>query len=151
MKNITAHIQKIIAEVEKLVPVYMQIEEDRVKNDGNVSVCIIDGEGAVHGRMFGNDKIKVRETFRLAWIKASQVHITGIKTGEFEKLAFANEIDGKKFGIAPPDYVGYRGGVPVTLEDGTVLSIGFSGFRGITDLEIIDKAVAAAGGRGDKN
>ena len=143
MNNLHNTIEHIITEVAKLVPVYGQNEEDWSKNDGNVSLCIIDAGGNVHGRMFGNNKIIMRETYRIAWMKASQVHITGIKTGEFERLAFNGEINEKQFGIARPDYIGYKGGLPVTLKSGEVLSIGFSGYRGITDIEIIEKAVAA--------
>lgn len=137
-----AVIKKLIEEVEKLIPVYMQNEEDRVKANGNVAICIIDDEGYVTGKIFGSDKIRARETFRVAWIKASQVWITGIKTGEFERRAFNREIDEAKFGIRRPDYIGWEGGQPISLADGTKLSVGFSGFRGVTDLEIVTKASA---------
>lgn len=137
-------IHKIIAEVGTLVTVYAQNAEDWCKNDGNVSLCIIDADGNVYGRMYGTNKVTMRETYRIAWMKASQVHITGMPTGEFERLAFNGEINEKQFGINRPDYIGYKGGVPVTLKSGEVLSIGFSGYRGITDVEIIEKAVAAA-------
>ena len=134
-------IKQLIEEVAKLVPVYMQIEEDRVKTNGNVAICIIDDEGFVTGKLFGTDKIRARETFRVAWTKASQVWITGIKTGEFERLAFNQEIDEAQFGIKRPDYIGWEGGQPISLPDGTIISVGFSGFRGITDLEIVIKAL----------
>ncbi len=135
-------IEKIIAEAEKLIPFYMQNEEDKRIANGNVSVCVIDPEGKIYGRMFGSNKIRSRESFRVAWTKASQVHITGMKTGEFEKLAFNNQVDERKFGIERPDYIGWEGGQPITLADGTVLAVGFSGFRGVVDLEIIVKALA---------
>ena len=135
-------IEKIIEEAEKLIPYYMQNEEDKRIANGNVSVCIIGPEGRVYGRMFGTNKIRARESFRVAWTKASQVHLTGMKTGEYEKLAFNNEVDEQKFGIERPDYIGWEGGQPITLRDGTVLSVGFSGFRGVVDLEIVVKALA---------
>ena len=135
-------IEKIIEEAEKLIPYYMQNEEDKRIANGNVSVCIIDPEERVYGRMFGTNKIRARESFRVAWTKASQVHITGMKTGEYEKLAFNNKVDEQKFGIERPDYIGWEGGQPITLRDGTVLSTGFSGFRGVVDLEIVVKALA---------
>ena len=135
-------IEKIIEEAEKLISYYMQNEEDKRIANGNVSVCIIDSEARVYGRMFGTNKIRARESFRVAWTKASQVHITGMKTGEYEKLAFNNEVDEQKFGIERPDYIGWEGGQPITLRDGTVLSVGFSGFRGVVDLEIVVKALA---------
>jgi hypothetical protein len=34
---------------------------------------------------------KIRESFRVAWTKASQVWITGMKTGEYEKKIFNSE------------------------------------------------------------
>lgn len=135
-------IEKIIEEVEKLIPHYMQNEEDKRIANGNVSVCIIDPAGRVSGRMFGTNKIRARESFRVAWTKASQVHITGMKTGEYEKLAFNNVLDEQKFGIERPDYIGWEGGQPITLRDGTVFAVGFSGFRGVVDLEIVVKALA---------
>ncbi len=136
-----AIIAGIIERVEKLIPVYMENEEDRKKASGGIAICIIDSDGNVYGKMFGTDKIMMRERYRLAWIKASQVWITGIKTGEFEKLAFNKEIDEESFGIKRPDYIGWEGGQPVTLNDGTKLSVGFSGFRSATDLEIVLKAL----------
>lgn len=135
-------IEKIIEEAEKLIPLYMQNEQDRKIANGNVSVCIIDREGRIYGRMFGTNKVRARESYRVAWTKASQVHITGMKTGEYEKLAFNNEVDEEKFGIERPDYIGWEGGQPITLTDGTILSVGFSGFRGVVDLEIMIKALA---------
>jgi len=134
-------IQRIIEETEKLIPVYMQNEADRRIANGNVAICIIDDEGRIYGRIYGTNKVRARESFRIAWTKASQVHITGLKTGEYEKLAFNNEIDEGKFGIERPDYIGWEGGQPITLKDGTILAVGFSGFRGVIDLEIIIKAL----------
>jgi uncharacterized protein GlcG (DUF336 family) len=134
-------IAAIIDEVEQLIPVYMQQEEDRKKAKGGIAICIIDQYGRVYGKMFGEDKIMSRERYRVAWMKASQVWITGMKTGEFERLAFNKEIDEEQFGIKRPDYIGWEGGQPIRLEDGSLLSAGFSGFRGSTDLEIVLKAL----------
>lgn len=135
-------ISQLIVEIEKLIPVYMQNEEDSVLNNGNVAICIIDNEGNIYGRIFGTDQIKGRDVFRVAWTKASQTWITGISTGEFEKLIFNDIIDESVYGIRKPDYIGWIGGQPITLQDGTKISAGFSGFRGVTDLEIVVKAVS---------
>lgn len=56
-------------------------------------------------------------------------------------MVFNKEIDEGKFGIKRPDYIGWEGGQPITLKDGTVLAVGFSGFRSATDLDIILKAL----------
>jgi uncharacterized protein GlcG (DUF336 family) len=140
MSNTTSIITNLINACTTLVPEYQQVEADFIKADGNVAVCIIDADGMVYGKMFGADKIKGRESFNTAWLKASQVHITGIKTGEYEKLVFTEAINDKQFGIKRCDLVGFKGGVPLILSDGTTISIGFSGFRGITDIELIERA-----------
>jgi glc operon protein GlcG len=40
-----------------------------------------------------------------------------------------------------PDLIGWEGGQPLTLKDGRKLFVGFSGIRGIYDLEIMVKAL----------
>ena len=134
-------LEKLILSIEELVPVYMAIPEDNAKANGVASLCIIDENGLISGKIFGTDKLRGRDSFRISYTKASQVWITGIKTNEYEKLVFAGQIDPQPFGIKLPDLVGWLGGQPVTLRDGTKLSVGFSGFRGTTDLEIVQKAL----------
>ena len=140
-KDHLIQIDKIISAIEKLIPEYMKIPEDSIKTNGNVAVCIIDEDGHVYGKIFGKDKIISRRTFGIAWTKASQVWITSMKTGEYEKLVFNKEIDETIYGIPTPDLIGWQGGQPVTLKDGTKLSVGFSGFRGISDLSIVTDAL----------
>lgn len=137
-------IEKLITNIEELVPVYMAIPEDQAKANGVASVCMIDEDGQIYGKVFGNDKLRGRDSFRIAWTKASQVWITGYQTNEYEKLVFNDQIDPYQFGIKLPDLVGYKGGQPVTLRDGTKLAVGFSGFRGTSDLEIVLKALENA-------
>ncbi len=139
-------INGIIKEAGELIPDYMQNEEDKRIANGQVAICIIDAEGNIYGSMYGNKTVRARESFRVAWTKASQVHLTGYKTGEFERLAFSNQIDEDSFGLERPDYIGWEGGQPLMLKDGTSLSVGFSGFRGIIDLEIVVKALETVEG-----
>lgn len=143
---VNTEIEKLISSIEELVPIYMAIPEDYAKANGVASLCIIDEDGLISGKIFGNDKLRSRDSFRIAYTKASQVWITGIKTNEYEKLVFAGQIDPQPFGIKLPDLVGWLGGQPVTLRDGTKLSVGFSGFRGTTDLEIVQKALEKING-----
>jgi uncharacterized protein GlcG (DUF336 family) len=133
----------IIAEIERLLPEYLSHESDREICGGNVAVCIIDEQGSVYGRLFGLDKNRMRQAYRVAWIKASQVWITGMKTGEYEHAVFTRAVDENKFGIIRPDFIGWEGGQPFTLKDGTKLSVGVSGMRGTSDLSIAAQAVAA--------
>jgi glc operon protein GlcG len=94
--------------------------------------------------MFGTNKPRCRQSYKIAWAKASQVWLTGIKTGDYERMVFNNEVPENANGIENPDLIGWVGGQPLTLKDGTKLSAGFSGFRGITDIDIMVKALAIA-------
>jgi uncharacterized protein GlcG (DUF336 family) len=140
-QKLVAIVSKIFAEIEMLIPVYIQNQEDKKIANGNVAACIIDENGIVYGRMFGQDKPRLRRSFNLAWTKASQVWLTGVKTGEYEKMVFNHLVDENANGIEAPDLIGWQGGQPLALPDGSKLSVGFSGFRGVVDLEIMVKAL----------
>ena len=146
-KALATLIQAIVAAVEKRVPEFLANPEDRGNNEGNCALCIIDAGGGVHAKMFGADKIRQRNSFRIAWTKASQVWITGYKTGEYEKLVYAGKVDEHKYGINKPDFIGWEGGQPIIIDGQTTFSVGFSGFRGTSDLEIVLKAVADVTGK----
>ncbi|HAH24800.1 MAG TPA: hypothetical protein DCL77_13780 [Prolixibacteraceae bacterium] len=137
---VNTEIEKLMTCIEELVPVYMAIPEDLAISKGAASLCIIGEDGQVYGKIFGTDKLRGRETFKIAWTKASQVWITGYKTNDYERMVFTDQIDYHTFGISLPDLVGYKGGQPIILRDGTKLAVGFSGFRGTSDLEIVEKA-----------
>ena len=93
------------------------------------------------------DKIRQRQSFRIAWIKASQVWITGLKTGEYETQVYAGKVDEAPVRHQPAGF--HRMGRRTTDRRGWAneLSVGFSGFRGTSDLEIVQKAVADVVGR----
>ena len=76
-------IELIIINIEELVHVYMAISEDQPISKGVASLCIISEDGQVYGKIFGTDKLRGRESFKIAWTKASQVRITGFKTNKF--------------------------------------------------------------------
>ena len=140
MKTTKEYAEAIITEIEKNIPKYLARPDDSHSN-GNVSVCIIDSYGNIFGKMYGTDKIRCRATYKIAWLKASQVWITGMKTGEFEKKVFNQELHEEDFGIQAPDFIGWPGGQPIVLKNNTILSIGFSGFTGVSDLKIVAEAV----------
>ncbi len=139
-QEMNALINKVFAEIENLIPAYMQNPEDKSIANGNVAVCIIDEKGMVYGRMFGTNKPRLRQSYKVAWTKASQVWLTGVKTGEYEKMVFNQLVEENGNGIEAPDLIGWQGGQPLTLPGGSRLSVGFSGFRGVVDLEIMVKA-----------
>ncbi|MEJ7647066.1 MAG: hypothetical protein WKF87_20880 [Chryseolinea sp.] len=135
-------VRQMFDAIEKLNPAYMQVPEDEIISHGNLAVCVIDEAGQIHGRVYGSLKPRLRQSYKVAWTKASQVWLTGVKTGEYERLVFNKEVGENANGIEAPDLVGWEGGQPVTLKSGYKLSVGFSGFRGTTDIEIVLKALA---------
>ena len=137
-------VDAIFIAIEKLIPGYMENPEDKSISNGNLAACIIDENGLAHGKMFGTDKPRLRQSYKVAWTKASQVWLTGVKTGEYEKMVFNKEVGENANGIEAPDLIGWEGGQPLTLKNGAKLSVGFSGFRGTTDLEIMEKALINA-------
>ncbi len=143
-KEIDVIVNKIFVAIEKLIPVYMEVPEDKNISNGNLAVCIIDDNGLIHGKMFGTIKARLRQSYKVAWAKASQVWLTGVKTGEYERMVFNKEVGENANGIEAPDLIGWEGGQPLKLKNGTNLSVGFSGFRGTTDIEIMIRALAKA-------
>lgn len=143
-KEMPVVIDRLFEAIEKLIPHYMEDPADKCISNGNVAACIIDDNGLAHGKMFGTDKPRLRQSYKVAWTKASQVWLTGVKTGEYEKMVFNKEVGENANGIEAPDLIGWEGGQPLTMKNGTKLSVGFSGFRGTTDLEIMIKALADA-------
>ncbi len=142
--SIPFRIDAMIAAVESLVPEFAAQPRNSFSG-GNVALCIIDANQQVHGRMFGTDRLVMRKVYHTAWTKASQVWITGMKTHDYEQKVFNGELDYKQAGILPLDFIGWRGGQPVVLKDGTMLAVGFSGFTGEADLEIVRMAAASLG------
>jgi uncharacterized protein GlcG (DUF336 family) len=143
-KELSTLIYKMFDILEMLIPVYMENPEDSQIANGNCAACIIDENGGVHGKMFGTNKARQRQSFKVAWTKASQVWLTGYRTGEYERLVFTKQIGENANGIEAPDLIGWEGGQPLALADGSILSVGFSGFRGTIDIKIMTKALAAA-------
>jgi glc operon protein GlcG len=137
-------INKMYEAIEKWIPVYMEVPEDKGISNGNLAVCIIEENGRIHGRMFGVNKPRLRQSYKVAWTKASQVWLTGVKTGAYERMVFNKEVDENANGIDAPDLIGWEGGQPLVMKNGTKLSVGFSGFRGTTDIEIMLKALEEA-------
>lgn len=134
-------VRKVFDKIEQLIPVYMKDPADQGISNGNLAVCIIDEAGEVHGKLFGTNKARLRQSYKVAWTKASQVWLTGVRTGEYERMVFNKEVGENANGIEAPDLIGWEGGQPLTLKNGKRISVGFSGFRGVTDLEIMVKAI----------
>jgi len=139
-------INKMFESITAQIPAYKTSEADWNISGGNVAVCIIDDAGNIYGKIWGNDKVRGRSFYDVAYRKASQVWITGYKTGEYERLVFTDKLDYTDFGIELPDLMGWEGGQPIQLDNETRISCGFSGFKGVNDLGIVKGAAEEAMG-----
>jgi hypothetical protein len=138
--------EQLVDEIAKLVPAFLQDPIDGEQSKGNAVVLVIDGEGRTFGRIFGTDRDKGRWCYGIASRKVAQVWRTGYATGEFEKLVYEGRLDEGSFGVNRPDFIGWQGGVPLEGPDRALIAAAFSGFRGIKDIEIIEKASASVPG-----
>ncbi len=136
----------LIDEISRLFPSFLEDPIDREHSQGTAAVAVIEPCGRIHGQIFGNDKGRGRVSFGIANRKLIQVWATGYATGHFEELVYAGKLNEGQFGVNKPDFIGWEGGVPLELADGTLLAAAFSGFRGIKDIEIIVRAAAAVPG-----
>jgi glc operon protein GlcG len=143
-RPLTKLAEALFAEIERLLPRYRAVADDARVNEGNVAVILIGTDGDVCGRFFGDDRVRLRDTAGTAWRKAGQVWLTGVATGEYERRVYNGEVEWWKLGVMKPDLIGWEGGIPVRTPDGPV-SIGFSGFRGETDVALLKEALAAIG------
>ena len=137
-------INKMFENITAEIPTLENSDADWSISAGNVAICIIDESGNIYGKIWGDNKIKGRRFYDVAYRKASQVWITGYRTGEYEKLVFTDQINPEDFGIELPDLMGWEGGQPIQLDLETRISCGFSGFQGINDLAIVKKAAIEA-------
>ncbi len=137
-------ISKMLESINAQIPSYKSSEQDWKISSGNVAVCIIDDEGRIYGKIWGDDKVRGRGFYDVAYRKASQVWITGYKTGEYERLVFTDKINHRDYGIELPDLMGWEGGQPIQLNAETRISCGFSGFKGVNDLAIVKNAADEA-------
>jgi glc operon protein GlcG len=137
--------RELVEEIAALVPEFAADPIDFQMSGGNGATIVIDPSGGIHGRMFGTDRDKTRATFGNATRKAIQVRVTGYATGRFEELVFTGRLDPHPFGIQHPDFIGWEGGVPLLTADGELIAAAYSGFRGTTDVAIIERAAAKLG------
>jgi hypothetical protein len=68
-------MKSLFEKLDQLIPEFSANPLDGFAN-GNVAVCVIDEEGNVAGKIWGHEKVRGRQFFKNAWVKASQVWIT---------------------------------------------------------------------------
>lgn len=127
-------------EVARLLPEFLQVQEDFNIARGNCALAIMNAAGESYGRLFGDNPPRQRESAMVVWKKANQVWLTGFATGTFERLAYAGQIDEEKYGLARPDYIGWLGGLEARTASGDRLVVAFSGVRGEQDQGILRRA-----------
>lgn len=137
---------RLVAEVIRLFPSFLEDPIDREQSRGNAALCVIAPDGRISGQIFGDDKARGECCLGIAIRKVKQVWRTGYATGRFEELVYSGKLDEGQFGINRPDFIGWEGGVPLVLEDGRLLAVAFSGFRGFNDVNIVTTAAASIPG-----
>jgi glc operon protein GlcG len=143
--------ERLIAHVVRLYPSYITDPLDVQWNHGNAAAVVIEPDGDFHGHVFGQDKDVGQKCYQIATKKVLQVWRTGYHTGHFEQLVYAGKLDEGAFGVQRPDLIGWEGGVPILAADGRLIAAAFSGFRGIKDVEILERAAEAIGLRVKRN
>lgn len=141
-----SYSEKLIAEVIRLFPSFLQDPTDWAMSKGNAAVVAIEADGTIRGHIFGEDRVKGRWCFGIANRKVAQVLSTGYHTGRFEELVYAGKLDEGQFGVSRPDFIGWQGGVPLLTPEGKLIAAAFSGIRGINDIAIIERAAEAVAG-----
>ena len=137
--------ERLISQVKHLYPHYVTDPLDTQWNRGNAAAVVLEPDGTFHGQIFGDDKDLGQKCYQIAARKVLQVWRTGYHTGRFEKLVYAGKLDEGAFGVQRPDLIGWEGGVPILAPDGRLVAAAFSGFRGIKDVEILERAAEAIG------
>ena len=72
-KKLQQAINKMFESISAQIPSYKTSEADWSISQGNVAVCIIDDAGNIYGKIWGNDKLRGRRFYDVAYRKASQV------------------------------------------------------------------------------
>lgn len=137
--------EKLIEHVALLYPEYKEDPLDIQWHHGNAAAVALEPDGALRGHVFGADKELGQKCLQVAMRKLLQVWRTGYHTGRFEELVYAGKLDEGSFGVQRPDLIGWEGGVPLLAPDGRLIAAAFSGFRGIKDVEILERAASAVG------
>lgn len=137
--------QKLFAAMDTLIPSYLENPNDFGIAQGNLCALIMDEFGNVSGRHWGDDKVKQRNSAKVAWQKVMQVWLTDTPTYQYEQEVYSKQKNWWEFGIPLPELIGWEGGLPGRLADGTKVAFAFSGFYGDKDADLIRKSAAILG------
>lgn len=140
-----SYAERLISNVIRLYPSYITDPLDVQWHHGNAAVLVLEPDGVLKGHVFGSDKELGQKCFQVAARKLLQVWRTGYHTGRFEELVYSGKLDEGAFGVQRPDFIGWQGGVPLIAPEGGLIASAFSGFRGIRDIEILERSAEAIG------
>ncbi|MCB9496127.1 MAG: hypothetical protein H6686_04480 [Fibrobacteria bacterium] len=144
------HFRQVLAafatQLEARFDTFLAEPLDRDIAQGNLVFVAVHESGEVFGRYWGTDPVRQRQSAMVAWTKVNQVKLTRTATGLYEKLVYAGQKNWWEFGIPLPEFIGWEGGMPALLDDGTFAALAFSGLRGDKDCELMAQAASATPG-----
>jgi glc operon protein GlcG len=132
--------QNLFLAMDSLIPKFLENPDDFAIAEGNVCCLIMDEEGNVVGKHWGTDRVKQRKSAQVGWQKVMQVWLTDTPTGTYEEKVYSKQMNWWEYGIPLPELIGWQGGLPARLADGSKIAIAFSGFHGDKDCAIIRQA-----------
>jgi len=141
-----AILSRLADAIERHAPSFLAVSEDFDIARGNLVFVAVDAKGRVFGRYWGDDPVRQRGSAMVAWTKVNQVKLTRTATGLYERLVYAGRKNWWEFGIPLPEFIGWEGGLPATLDDGTFVALAISGLRQDKDCELLARAVAETDG-----
>lgn len=141
-----ATIARLVEAIERHAPSFLAAPEDFDIARGNLVFVAVDDAGRVQGRYWGDDPVRQRESAMVAWSKVNQVKLTRTATGLYERLVYAGRKNWWEYGIPLPQFIGWEGGLPASLADGSFVALALSGLRQDKDCELLARAVAETEG-----
>lgn len=141
-----AILSSLASAIERHTPTYLADPEDLAIAQGNLVFVAIDEAGHVFGKFWGTDPVRQRGSAQVAWTKANQVKLTRTSTGLYERLVYAGKRNWWEYGIPLPEFIGWEGGLPAVLEDGTFVALAVSGLRQDKDCELLARALGETEG-----
>lgn len=141
-----AILSSLASAIERHTPGFLADPEDLAIAQGNLVFVAIDETGHVFGRYWGTDPVRQRGSAQVAWTKANQVKLTRTSTGLYEKLVYTGQMNWWEYGIPLPEFIGWEGGLPAVLEDGTFVALAVSGLRQDKDCALLAQAVSETDG-----
>lgn len=144
--NFRQIVERFAKAIEERIPSFLEVAEDFDIARGNLVFTAIHESGEVFGRFWGDDPVRQRQSAMVAWTKVNQVRLSRTATGLYEQQVYTGVKNWWEYGIPLPELIGWEGGLPAVLDDGTFVAIALSGLRGDKDVDLLSRAAAATPG-----